>query len=92
MNGLKEIITGRMEQLEMSPYQLAIAYGKIFDPDGNGKSDRDIGNRYLSTVNKALTHPETCKNHTLKTIIQALQGDLVLSVEFVDKKVYKLSA
>ncbi|WP_009631790.1 hypothetical protein [Synechocystis sp. PCC 7509] len=89
MKELKEIIKGRMEELEISPYHLAIAYGKIIDPD-NRKTERDIGNRYLSTVNKAIEHPETCKNHTLKTLIQALEGELVLCVEFVDKKVYRL--
>jgi hypothetical protein len=92
MNGLKEVITKRMEKLEMSPYQLAIAYGKIIDPDVSGKTDRDIGNRYLSTVNKVLHHPETCKNHTLETLIQALQGNLILSVEFIDKEVHRLSS
>lgn len=91
MSGLKEIITERMEKLEMSPYHLAIAYGKIIDPDTSVK-DREIGNRYLSTVRKALNDPDSVKNHTLKTLIQALQGDLILSVEFVDKKVHRLSS
>lgn len=92
MNELKEILIGRMAELEMSPYSLAIAYGKILNPNADVKTDRDIANRYLSTIRKALEDPESVKNQTLKTIISVLQGDLVLSVEFTNKKVYKLSS
>jgi len=54
--------------------------------------DRDIGNKYLSSVKRAINDPESCRVETLKAIIQALQGNLIFQVEFFDKKVHQLPA
>lgn len=88
---LKTLLNDRLEQLGMTPYELAIAYGKKQNPDP-GLTDRDIGNKYLSTVRKALNNPETCKPATLKGVVEALNGRLTMQVEFIDTKTYKLSA
>ncbi len=92
MSDLKQIIKDRMEQLEITPYNLAIAYGKIVDPNLSDVGDRDIGNKYLSSVKRAINDPESCKVETLKAIVQALQGNLIFQVEFFDKKVHRLTA
>jgi len=84
-NDLKKLIEDRMSQLEMTPYQLAIAYGKIAEPDFDG-TERDIGNKYLSRIKKAISQPEKCQLDTLKTIFKALKGNLVLQMEFVDTR------
>lgn len=85
-SSLKKLIDDRMTELGWNPYKLAIAYGKIKDPDFQG-TDRDIGNKNLSRIRTALAKPERCQLDTLKTIFQALGGSPKLTVEFIDKKV-----
>jgi len=88
---LKTLLHDRLEQLGMSAYDLAIAYGKRQNPDP-GLTDRDIGNKYLSTVRKVLTSPETCKPVTLRGVVEAMNGRLTMQIEFVDTKTYSLNA
>lgn len=88
MEDLKQIIKDRMDQLELTPYTLSIEYGKLLEPEFQG-TDRDIGNRYLSRIRKAVTQPEKCQIETLTTLLKVLNGSL--SIEFVDKKIHKLT-
>lgn len=92
MDDLKTILNKRLEQLGMSQYELAIAYGKKQDPGLESElSDRDIGNKYLSTVRKVLTSPETCKPATLRGVVEVLNGRLIMQIEFFDVKTYRLA-
>lgn len=84
-SSLKKLIDDRMAELGWNPYRLAIAYGRIKDPDFQG-TDRDIGNKNLSQIKTALTKPERCSLDTLKAIFQALGGSPKLTVEFVERK------
>lgn len=88
---IKTILNKRLEELGMTQYELAIAYGKKQNPEP-GLSERDIGNKYLSTVRKVLNYPETCKPATLKGVVEALNGRLTMQIEFIDTKTYNLSA
>lgn len=74
----------------MTQYELAIVYGRKHYPD-SGLSDRDIANKYLSTVRKVFSAPDTCKPSTLKGVVEALNGRLTLQVEFTDVKSYNIS-
>ncbi|PSB41632.1 hypothetical protein C7B80_30040 [Cyanosarcina cf. burmensis CCALA 770] len=84
-SSLKKLIDDRMAELGWNPYKLAIAYGKIKDPDFQG-TDRDIGNKNLSRIRTAIAQPERCQLDTLKTIFQALGGSPKLTVEFIEEK------
>lgn len=89
---LKTVLNKRLEELGMTQYELAIAYGKKQNPKPEPDlTDRDIGNKYLSTVRKALSNPETCKPATLRGVVEALNGQLTMQIEFFDTKTYKLS-
>lgn len=88
---LKTILNKRLEDLGMSQYEVAIAYGRQQNPNPD-LTDREISNKYLSTVRKVLTSPETCKPATLKGVVEALSGRLTIQIEFTDTKTYSLSA
>lgn len=88
---LKDIIKKRMEQLEWNEYRLAIAYGKTLG-DPLNRTDRELGNNYLTTIKKILAEPEKSKPETLRVLFKALQGELYYNVEFINKETHKISA